>query len=342
MEVRTHWLGGLAAGAVTVSVLHFTSPLPLMVFLGTAMLAGPLPDLDHPGSTYGRFVPLPPVAEVHGRVVAYQGHQQAHFGRVGFRTPFGISWHRGGYHSVVAGLLTAAVVGAITHWVAPAYTLTVALAVLVGFLSHIILDGFNMMGQALWWPLTLRRYHLAWPRFRVGSAGEALLTVALLGGLAWWGGRDEQLLLRQLAAALPVHAASEGYTSIAGPAATLVQLSYVRERGVAPDEVVACLRNPDTTYPDGRGHRNFIKGRLRVVATEDGENVSASTSLRGTMGMGCHATNPTGRVPRTSTRPTKCCWCSSALDAASDSWGPPAPSAYASTGPTPPTSRLFP
>ena len=203
MEVRTHWLGGLAAGAATVSVLHFTSLPPLVVFLGTAMLAGPLPDLDHPGSTYGRFVPLPPVAEVHERVVVYQGHQQASFGRVGFRTPFGIGWHRGGYHSVVAGLLTAAVVGAITHWVAPAYTLTAALAVLVGFLSHLVLDGFNVMGQALLWPMTPRRYHLAWPRFRVGSAGEALLTMALLGGLTWWAFHDGPILLRNLTAALP-------------------------------------------------------------------------------------------------------------------------------------------
>ena len=59
-------------------------------------------------------------------------------------------------------------------------------AVLVGFLLHSVLDGFSLMGQALLWPLARRRYHLAWPRFRVGSAGETLLTLALLGGLAWW------------------------------------------------------------------------------------------------------------------------------------------------------------
>ena len=186
MEMRTHWLGGLAASAATVSALHFTSLPSLMVFLGTAMLAGPLPDLDHPGSTYGRFVPLPRVAEVHGHVEPYRARNQDNFGHVGFRTPFGIGWHRGGYHSVSAGLLTAAAAGAIAHWVVPAYTMTVALAVLVGFLSHLILDGFNMMGQALLWPLARRRYHLAWPRFRVGSMGETLVTIALLGGLAWW------------------------------------------------------------------------------------------------------------------------------------------------------------
>ncbi len=47
----------------------------------------------------------------------------------------------------------------------------------------------------------------------------------------------------------------------------------MKQRGVTPAEVVACLRNPDITYPDGRGHRNFIKGSLRVVVTEDGEKV---------------------------------------------------------------------
>lgn len=186
MEVRTHWLGGLAAGAATVSALHVTSLPTALTFLGAAMLAGPLPDLDHPGSTYGRFVPLPRVAEVHGHVEPYRARNQDNFGRVGFRTPFGISWHRGGYHSVTAGFFTAVGVGLATHWIAPPYTLIVALAVLVGFWSHLVLDGFNMMGQALLWPVARRRYHLAWPRFRVGSAGETLLTLTLLGGLAWW------------------------------------------------------------------------------------------------------------------------------------------------------------
>lgn len=235
MEVRTHWLGGLAAGAAAVSVLHFTSLPPLLVFLGTAMLAGPLPDVDHPGSTYGRFVPLPRVAEVHGHVEPYRTRNQDNFGRVGFRTPFGIGWHRGGYHSVAAGLLTAAAAGAITHYVVPAYTMTVALAVLVGFLSHLVLDGFNMMGQALLWPLVRRRYHLAWPRFRVGSAGETLLAVALLGGLAWWGYHDGPLLLRHLAAAVTLHVASGGYTPVPR-AVTLLQLSYVGVLNTRPSE----------------------------------------------------------------------------------------------------------
>lgn len=207
MEVRTHLVGGLVAGAITVSAFHLTSSLPLAVFTGTAMLAGPLPDLDHPGSTYGRYVPLPRVAEVHGHVEPYRGNHQASFGRVGFRTPFGIGWHRGGFHSVVASILTAGMAGALTHWLAPAYTLTVALGVLVGFLSHLLLDSVNLMGQALLWPFVRRRYHLAWPRFRVGSAGETLLTVVLLGALVWWGVHEGPLLLRHVLPNGPVHAA---------------------------------------------------------------------------------------------------------------------------------------
>lgn len=205
MEARTHWLGGLTAGAVAASAMN---PPHLLVFLGVAMLAGPLPDLDHPGSTYGRYVPLPRVARVDGQVVPYQGGRQPHFGHVGFRTPLGIGWHRGGYHSVAGALVTALGFGALAHWIAPSYTTTVALAVLVGFCSHLVLDGFNQMGQALAWPLRRQRYHLGWPRFRVGSAGETLLTAVLLGAVVWWG----LGVLPHLVA----HVASAGLTSEPG------------------------------------------------------------------------------------------------------------------------------
>jgi hypothetical protein len=47
----------------------------------------------------------------------------------------------------------------------------------------------------------------------------------------------------------------------------------MQERGVSESEVEAALRDPDITYPDGPGKTNFIRGRLRVVATADGKVV---------------------------------------------------------------------
>ncbi len=48
MNVHTHWLGGLAAGAAVMSLVPAHAAL---VVLATAVFAAPLPDLDHPGST---------------------------------------------------------------------------------------------------------------------------------------------------------------------------------------------------------------------------------------------------------------------------------------------------
>jgi hypothetical protein len=47
----------------------------------------------------------------------------------------------------------------------------------------------------------------------------------------------------------------------------------MRERGVTEAEVEETLRQPDITYPDGKGNVNFVKGKLRVVATPDGGTV---------------------------------------------------------------------
>ena len=183
MNVHTHWVGGLAAGAVVTPLVPAHAAL---VVLASAVLAAPLPDLDHPGSTYGRFVPLPGVARIHGQVEPFRpgpfGNSRASFGQVGRRTPWGIGWHRGGMHSLVATALSVVVLGVAAQLVHPGWGGWVALGVTVGMLSHLALDALNSMGQAWLWPFTGHRFRLPWPRIHVGSVGEwAVMALLILG-----------------------------------------------------------------------------------------------------------------------------------------------------------------
>ncbi len=184
MNVHTHWVGGLAAGAVVAPLAPAHAAL---VVLATAVFAAPLPDLDHPGSTYGRFVPLPGVARIHGQVEPFRpgpfGNSRASLGQVGRRTPWGIGWHRGGMHSLVATAASVVVLGVAAQLVYPGWGGEVALGVAVGMLSHLALDALNSMGQAWLWPFTPHRFRLPWPRIPVGGLGEWAVLALLVGGL---------------------------------------------------------------------------------------------------------------------------------------------------------------
>ena len=198
MNIRTHLLGGVVAGLATTPWLAPTHALP---FVALAALAAPLPDLDHPGSTYGRVLPLPGVVAASGRLTPYRPGAS---GRVGRRTPFGIGWHRGGTHSLVFTALVAAGFGWGSHALWPGTGPLVGAAVAVGMLSHLALDGLNMTGQAWLWPFSARRFRWPGPRIRVGHAGETVVGALLLAALL--------ALLRQplahVLAALPLRSPS--------------------------------------------------------------------------------------------------------------------------------------
>jgi membrane-bound metal-dependent hydrolase YbcI (DUF457 family) len=181
MNAHTHLLGGLALGVATLPLVH---PAVALGYLALTTLAGPLPDWDHPGSTYGRYVPLPGVAKVHGHLEPFRrgpyGNSAASFGHVGRRTPFGILWHRGGAHSLGAAALAGLVVGGGLTALHVPDAATWGLAVGVGYVSHLLLDSLNVMGQSLAWPVTRRRFQLPW-HFRMGGWQEGLVALALLG-----------------------------------------------------------------------------------------------------------------------------------------------------------------
>lgn len=181
---HTHLLGGLAAGALLAPA--FASG-HLIVLLAAATLAGPLADIDHPGSMYGRWVPLPGVAKVNGHIEPYRrgpfGNSQKSFGHVGRVLPGGIMWHRGPTHSITMALVFTAIFYFLARHFIPADALAIGVGVFAGYLSHLVLDALNVSGQELLWPYTRKSMRPPWPHIRVGSIGETVTVVALVGVL---------------------------------------------------------------------------------------------------------------------------------------------------------------
>jgi membrane-bound metal-dependent hydrolase YbcI (DUF457 family) len=179
LNARTHMLGGLAAGALVAPAL---APGHTLAFLAAAVLAAPLPDIDHPASLYGRLLPLPGVARVHGRVEPYvrSPFGDVSRGQVGRVTPFGVLWHRGPAHSLFMALCLSALATVAASPVAGGEAWAVGLGVLVGMLSHLALDAMNVAGMELLWPFSRRRWRLPWPRVPVGGAGEVVVSGALV------------------------------------------------------------------------------------------------------------------------------------------------------------------
>lgn len=186
MNGQTHVLGALALGVLAARVAEPSHPL---VFLAAAALAAPLPDVDHPGSLYGRYLPLPAVTRVRGRVVPYAPQDAASFRPVGRRTPLGVLWHRQQTHSLFAAALASIAAAFLTAPFDARAAAAVGLGALTGYLSHLALDALNPTGMPLLWPFSRRRWRLPCPAFPVGGLGEALLSVALLAACVYFGRR---------------------------------------------------------------------------------------------------------------------------------------------------------
>lgn len=183
MNGHTHLAGGLLAGLTLSALLH---PHATGLLSASAALAGPLADVDHPASLYGRLVPLPGVVLRHGRVEGFSPYlsfsDTAKGGRPGRELPGGrILWHRGETHSIFAAALAGVLCGsgAALLW-GGAPGATVAAGVFVGYLSHLALDLLNVSPISFLWPFSRRPIHLKRPRIRVGSLEEHGVFVLLL------------------------------------------------------------------------------------------------------------------------------------------------------------------
>ena len=195
-----------ACATVPLAILFGGSVL-LPVCAAAGAIGALLPDIDHPQSALGRFVPWP-VATVENHRTGFVLH-----GRRWFRGH--TVWHRGETHSVGAAGIAAVLVGCVSRWLLGALltwlarhggpalapglawgmALAIAVAVLVGYLSHLVADMANPSPQMLWWPLSRRMIHPRWlPAVREASAAgrwveRGAVLVAVIGALALWGGR---------------------------------------------------------------------------------------------------------------------------------------------------------
>lgn len=155
MRGATHIIFGACLGYAT-SYLMPSPHAPLVV--ATASAAGALlPDVDHPGSSFGRRIK--PISLLISAI-------------------FG---HRGITHSLLAamalGLLLFFKVELMPDW---------ALGLVIGYLSHLIGDWMTPSGVPLLWPS--REKFCAPYVFRTGGIDEAMFMVAMLVvlGLLLW------------------------------------------------------------------------------------------------------------------------------------------------------------
>jgi inner membrane protein len=158
---RTHFLAGAAAGLLLAGQADLKTMALSASIAGVAAL---LSDLDDPHSKLGRLVaPASWVVKV----------------TVG---------HRGPLHSLLGAMvmtLLAAFVLRFWYTHTEVYGHLVPL-VLVGYLSHLIMDSLNPQGVPWLWPL---RKHFGLPLVKTGSFLERIAVVPamliLCGWLAW-------------------------------------------------------------------------------------------------------------------------------------------------------------
>lgn len=171
MHGRAHAIIGGAAGASVAALTHTpVAPLALMGAVG-----GLLPDVDHPYSTLGRFVPWPAV-ERQGRG-DFVAHGRRWFGGR-------VVWHRGETHSVGGAVISGAgalgITVVVARWAERAPQAATVLArlglhphpwawggleaaaLVGGYLSHLAADTLNRSPQMLGWPLSRRMVHPPW------------------------------------------------------------------------------------------------------------------------------------------------------------------------------------
>ncbi|WP_159782679.1 metal-dependent hydrolase [Bacillus sp. N1-1] len=152
MEGKTHAIGGICLGVAAQSY-YITDKLDapeLIVFYGACLFGGLLPDICHPGSWTGR------------RAKALSKGISRFFG------------HRTITHSILFIILI--------YWLTSTFTFQydhlIQTGLLVGIVSHIVLDGMTVRGIQLFYPIPLR---VRFPLYlKTSSKGEGFITSCLI------------------------------------------------------------------------------------------------------------------------------------------------------------------
>jgi inner membrane protein len=156
---RTHFVGGAAAGLLLAG--QHTDLRTAAISAGIAGVAALLPDLDDPHSKLGRVV-----APASWAVQVTVGH-------------------RGPLHSVLGAMvITLLAVIVLRFCYAPVYVYNhLALLILSGYFSHLVMDTLNPQGVPWLWPLKIR---FRMPLIRTGGLLEHFaVTPAMLFLCSW-------------------------------------------------------------------------------------------------------------------------------------------------------------
>ena len=140
MLFRTHLIFSLLIGTLTFQYFNFNPYL----FVALVALGGMIPDIDKTGSTINNTLKITKPITL-------------------------ITKHRGLFHSLFFGALISSLI--IFYFNKP-----IGVALLIGFLSHILIDGLNEAGVNFIYPL--QKLHLSGP-IETGSVSEHILTIIL-------------------------------------------------------------------------------------------------------------------------------------------------------------------
>lgn len=158
MTGKTHMLGGvLAAELCMLAAGERFIQTPQLIMAATAMIFSLTPDLDHPNSRVSK-------SSVGTKFAASAISAFAE--------------HRGITHSLPAIAATALFGNVLSGKIAAQYSHVITEGIIIGLLSHLILDSFNPGGIAWLYPVSKERYHIA--SIKVNSGAESLFALALL------------------------------------------------------------------------------------------------------------------------------------------------------------------
>lgn len=150
MRYKAHFVGGLLAGAL---LLNYTKQ-PIQSIEGVitfmaAGLGGLLPDIDHEGSYVGRR--MKPLSKV-------------------ISSAFG---HRGATHAPILIIILFLLLHLFVN-----VSSMVFIGLMVGALSHVLLDALTVSGVPLLYPYQRNKYSFL--KLRTGGVGETVITVLMI------------------------------------------------------------------------------------------------------------------------------------------------------------------
>lgn len=148
---RTHLSAGILTGEIVVLASGKTDTTSAIILIATAAVGSLLPDIDHPQSMLSSSNRIS--QNVSESISA-------------------VTQHRGFTHTLA---FIALILFGLFLLINPytAYTNTVLVGILAGFLSHMVLDTLNEKGIMWFWPLSAHHIHIM--KIRTGSRWESFV-----------------------------------------------------------------------------------------------------------------------------------------------------------------------